>query len=76
MKFDLSTAPAVPRAETGALGTTITCPCGHEEVVREDGTYHVIPWPCAIADPATSSVTVVERPRFVCDVCWQALPDE
>lgn len=67
--------PADTARETGALGTTITCPCGHAETVEATGVYRVVPWPRWHVDPATSTVSVVDAPRYICEPCWEALPD-
>lgn len=62
--------------ETGALGTTITCPCGHTETVAATGVYRVIPWPRWHIDPATSTVSIVDAPRYICEPCWDAWPED
>lgn len=67
--------PADTARETGALGTTITCPCGHAETVEATGVYRVVPWPRWHVDPATSTVSVVDAPRYICEPCWEAWPD-
>lgn len=58
--------------------STITCDCGHSETIDPDREYHVIPtgrsrW---VVDPDTSSVALEDELGYICDPCWEALPDE
>lgn len=62
--------------ETGAVGTAVTCPCGHREIVSATGTYHITLWPRWVVDAEHSSVSVVDAWRYICDECWEELPDE
>lgn len=58
--------------------STVTCGCGHAETIDPDRVYHTIPTGRARwqVDPATSTVVWEHEYGYICDTCWEALPDE
>jgi hypothetical protein len=68
---DASSAPA-------RTWSTVTCGCGHAERIDPDRIYHTIPTGRARwqVDPATSTVSLADEYGYICDTCWEALPDE
>lgn len=57
---------------------TVRCECGHTEPITETGEYMVVPtgryrWR---TNPATSEVWQEDEHRYICDACWELLPDE
>jgi hypothetical protein len=59
--------------------STISCiteDCGATTTIDPAAVYHTVPvqvWRC---NPATSEVWLQESVAWICDPCWEQLPDE
>jgi hypothetical protein len=57
---------------------TVTCACGHREPLDPDRDYHTVPtgrFRYAL-DPATRALAVEREFAYICNPCWEALPDD